>query len=93
MVSKIPAVTRTCQVGDRGDMCGTLRFFFMRKWEQLSRSSANRGNHNLRNRGHKGFKGKKKLTLAKYIDARVAAGCTRSTNEHMLQRRWQKKRG
>lgn len=25
--------TRTCQVGEGGDRCGTLRFFFTRKWE------------------------------------------------------------
>lgn len=62
----------------------------------VSGRSANRGSHSLGSRGHLGYSlrnsRERKLTLAKYIDVRVAAGCARSASEHMFQRRWQKKR-
>lgn len=63
----------------------------------VSGSTANRGSHSLGNKGHLGYSirdsRERKHTLEKYIDVRVAAGSARSTNEHMLQRRWQKRGG
>lgn len=63
----------------------------------ISGSSANRGSHSLGYKGHLGYSirdaRERKHTLEKYIDVRDAAGCARSTNGHMLQRRWQKRGG